>query len=190
MFLATLAIPTCPLQPHISYHLAPPCVFSSGIPPTINDIDVSTFIPTGSSSLVMLSLMRRYFPSPICPLHPRIPPHLIFWMTLMIPLHPVGQEFCMQVPIFLAAWMPPRGAQAAAASRLRHQPQALPVAPSHAGRPVLLPLWTPRPRSLQAMPVAPPAAPLPWRPRRSSLSPMRTACAHVARMVFAIPSIA
>jgi hypothetical protein len=39
---------------------------------------------------------------------PRIPPHLIFWMTLTIPLHPVGQELCMRVLVSLTAWMPPR----------------------------------------------------------------------------------
>jgi hypothetical protein len=51
----------------------------------------------------MLPSMRRFFPSPICPPPPRTTPCSIFWM-LMIPLHPLVRELCLQVPAYLAAW--------------------------------------------------------------------------------------
>jgi hypothetical protein len=128
---------------------------------------------------------------------------LIFWMTMVIPLYPVGQELCMQVLVFPVAWTPPRASQATAAVRQhlalhrlvlrrppRRTPQLLPMAPPPPSRLVLLPLQTPHPRSLPVALVASPAAPSPRRPRQSFPSLMRTTCARVARTGFAILSTA
>jgi hypothetical protein len=135
------------LSPHSSL-----CVFL-GYSSDHRAIGVLTFTLRASSSLDMLCLMRWYFPSLICPPHPRITPPLNFWMTLIIPLHPVGQEMCMQVLDFLAAWMPPQEAQAVVAIRQhpalhrlvpqrppRHPPRLLLMAPLPPSPSVVLPL--------------------------------------------------
>ena len=70
------AIPTSRPQLHINYHLAPPCVFSSGTHPITKDIDVSIFIPIGSLSPV--TLYSTLFPFSEMSTTPQDPNTLVF----------------------------------------------------------------------------------------------------------------
>jgi hypothetical protein len=113
---------------------------------------------------------------------------LIFWMTMVIPLYPVGQELCMQVLVFPVAWTPPRASQATAAVRQHLALHRLVLRRPPRRTPQLLPMAPPHPRSLPVALVASPAAPSPRRPRQSFPSLMRTTCTRVARTGFAILS--
>jgi hypothetical protein len=170
----SLAVPvtlTSLLPLHINCLLVHPFVSSLVILPIIRGIDVSTFIPTGSSSPVTWCLMNPCSLSPRCR-HPlRTQPRLIFWMTMTLPLCLLGLVLWLQVHLLephsrslsslAPVWAARRPPVVLLVSPAQHRPRlSAPLAQAPPAS--LLPLVTYRLRLLPA------EAPL---PRRSSRPP-------------------